>query len=128
MHVHIQAIHCSFCSTAASQLLVQVHFAYKEAGEHKQALIKVRLCPKHAMQLNHKQNQRLIKKRKQELAAEQDRDAKCHEAAVNSSAEDEPAANSRSQASGSEDVRSRHHKPQQANLDKSEDLFEGLFE
>ena len=107
-----------------------MHFAYKEAGEHKQALVKVRLCPKHAMQLNHKQNQRLIKKRKQESAAEQDRDAKHHKAAVDSSPEKEPvAANSRSsQASGSEGVHSQHHKPKQANLNKSEELFEGLFE
>ena len=33
--------------------------------------MKVRVCPKHAMQLNHKQNQQLIKKRKQELQKEQ---------------------------------------------------------
>ena len=45
---------------------VQVNFAYKEAGEHKQALVKLRLCPKHALQLNHKQNHKLIKKRKRE--------------------------------------------------------------
>ena len=51
--------------------LLQVNFAYKEAGEHKQTLVKVRVCPKHAMQLNHKQNQHLIKKRKQELQKEQ---------------------------------------------------------
>ena len=51
--------------------LLQVNFAYKEAGEHKQALVKVRVCPKHAMQLNHKQNQQLIKKRKQQLQKEQ---------------------------------------------------------
>ncbi len=51
--------------------VLQVNFAYKEAGGHKQALVKVRVCPKHAMQLNHKQNQQLIKKRKQELQKEQ---------------------------------------------------------
>lgn len=45
---------------------MQVNFAYKEAGEHKQALVKLRLCPRHALQLNHKQNHRLIKKRKRE--------------------------------------------------------------
>lgn len=118
------------CDERRALASYEVHFAYKEAGEHKQALVKVRLCPKHAMQLNHKQNQRLIKKHKQESAAEQGRDAKRHKAAVNSSAEEEPvAANSTSsQASGSEDVHSRHHKLKQANLDKSEELFEGLFE
>lgn len=49
-----------------SPAYVQVNFAYKEAGEQKQALVKVRLCPKHALQLNHKQNHKLIKKRKRE--------------------------------------------------------------
>lgn len=43
-----------------------MNFAYKEAGEQKQALVKVRLCPKHALQLNHKQNHKIIKKRKRE--------------------------------------------------------------
>lgn len=51
--------------------MLQVNFAYKEAGERKQALVKVRVCPKHAMQLNHKQNHQVIKKRKQELQKEQ---------------------------------------------------------
>eukprot|EP00890_Picochlorum_soloecismus_P006286 jgi/Picsp_1/6659/NSC_04002-R1_protein fra10ac1 len=32
----------------------EVPFGYSEAGERKQALVKVRVCPKHALQLNHK--------------------------------------------------------------------------
>eukprot|EP00850_Spirogloea_muscicola_P016696 SM000137S00474 [mRNA] locus=s137:305665:309290:+ [translate_table: standard] len=31
-----------------------VNFAYKEAGEEKQALVKLRICPKHAYQLNYR--------------------------------------------------------------------------
>ena len=57
---------CMVCPQAASSAYLQVNFAYKEAGEQKQALVKVRLCPKHALQLNHKQNHKLIKKRKRE--------------------------------------------------------------
>lgn len=59
------------CDERRALASYEVNFAYKEAGEHKQALVKVRVCPKHAMQLNHKQNQQLIKKRKQELQKEQ---------------------------------------------------------
>ena len=58
---------CAVVSSPFDQLAyVQVNFAYKEAGVQKQALVKLRLCPKHALQLNHKQNYKLIKKRKRE--------------------------------------------------------------
>jgi hypothetical protein len=34
----------------------EVPFGYNEAGERKQALVKVRVCPKHAMKLNYKKS------------------------------------------------------------------------
>ena len=49
-----------------ASLIWQVNFAYREAGENKQALVKLRLCPKHALQLNYKQNEKLLKKRKRD--------------------------------------------------------------
>ena len=67
-------------------LLLQVNFAYKEAGERKQALVKLRLCPKHALQLNHKQNQQqLVKKRKREHSS---RDEPARAAASNPDQQD----------------------------------------
>lgn len=58
-------------------LIWQVNFAYKEAGESKQALVKLRLCPKHALQLNYKQNEQLLKKRKRDhSSAEKTADAR----------------------------------------------------
>ena len=35
----------------------QVQFAYEEAGEQKAALVKLRVCPKHALQLNYQKTQ-----------------------------------------------------------------------
>lgn len=68
------ALLCAVLSSLFEQLAdMQVNFAYQEAGEQKQALVKLRLCPKHALQLNHKQNHRLIKKRKREQ-----KDAQAH--------------------------------------------------
>ena len=72
------AIACKTEQQSALFDVVQVNFAYKEAGEHKQALVKLRLCPKHALQLNHKQNHKLIKKRKREQHEQQDQDSKLH--------------------------------------------------
>lgn len=34
----------------------EVPFGYEEAGERKQALVKVRVCPEHAYQLNYRKN------------------------------------------------------------------------
>ena len=122
-------MHCDECFVRT-----QVLFAYKEAGEHKQALVKVRLCPKHAMQLNHKQNQRLMKKRKQQLAdeAEEEQAAKRHEAAVDTSVEQDPIAlaSKSTQPKGVADNgrHPRHGVAQQPNPDKSEELFAGLFD
>lgn len=42
-------------------------------------MVKLRLCPKHALQLNHKQNEQLLKKRKRDHnSAEKTADARKH--------------------------------------------------
>ena len=43
---------------------MHINFAYKEAG--KQAVVQLRLCLAHVLQLNHKRNHELIKKHKRE--------------------------------------------------------------
>lgn len=46
----------------------QVNFAYKEAGEHKQALVKLRVCPSCATKLNYKKQRALAKAQKRQVA------------------------------------------------------------
>ena len=41
--------------------LLQVNFKYKEAGQPKQALVKLRVCHTHALHLNHKANDELLR-------------------------------------------------------------------
>ena len=43
---------------------MRINFAYKEAG--KQAVVQLRLCLAHVLQLDHKQNNKLIRKHKRE--------------------------------------------------------------
>ena len=40
---------------------LQVNFKYKEAEQQKQALVKLRVCPTHALHLNHKANAELLR-------------------------------------------------------------------
>ncbi|GJP40941.1 hypothetical protein CLOM_g600 [Closterium sp. NIES-68] len=44
----------------------EVNFAYHEAGQKKQALVKLRVCAKHAYQLNYRKEKELEKKREAE--------------------------------------------------------------
>ncbi|EIE22911.1 hypothetical protein COCSUDRAFT_8481, partial [Coccomyxa subellipsoidea C-169] len=41
------------CSESRGLATFEVPFGYEEAGEKKQALVKVRVCPEHAQQLNY---------------------------------------------------------------------------
>ena len=41
----------------------EVNLGYQEAGAHKNALVKLRLCPAHGMQLNYKKNAEVLKVR-----------------------------------------------------------------
>jgi hypothetical protein len=43
----------------------EVPFAYTEAGERKRALVKVRLCPDHAYQLNYRKNEEAERQREE---------------------------------------------------------------
>lgn len=60
----------------------EVPFAYQEAGERKQALVKLRLCPTHAYQLNYRKHQeaeaaqRERRRRREERRRRKDRKAK----------------------------------------------------
>lgn len=63
------------CNQKEALETFEVPFAYVEAQEPKQALVKVRLCQEHSMQLNHKKNMQLnqkkaTKKRKSDQPAE----------------------------------------------------------
>ena len=40
---------------------VQVNLGYVEAGVHKNALVKLRVCPEHALQLNYKKDAAVLK-------------------------------------------------------------------
>ena len=113
---------------------VQVNFAYKEAGEQKQALVKLRLCPKHALQLNHKQNHKLIKKRKREQQDVQARVSK--QPAHSSRDETSPDLQEKSGADESASAAAQLPDPARAHtlLDhkhgrsKQHEVFDGLFD
>ena len=42
----------------------EVNLSYQEAGTHKNALVKLRVCPAHSLQLNYKKNTQVLKVRK----------------------------------------------------------------
>jgi len=68
---------CGACGCEQRRGLVsfEVPFGYIEAGEKKRALVKVRVCPEHAYQLNHKKNkesEKMLRKRKAEQEEEDD--------------------------------------------------------
>ena len=113
---------------------VQVNFAYKEAGEQKQALVKLRLCPKHALQLNHRQNYKLIKKRKRE---QQDALAQVNKKAVQSNRDKvSPDLQDNSGSDGSAGAaaqlpnaaRAKKSFDRKRSLSKHHEVFDGLFD
>lgn len=105
---------------------VQVDFAYKEAGEQKQALVKLRLCPKHALQLNHKQNHKLIKKRKREQQDTQHRMGKQPKHSNRTEASTGLGDNSESDTAGH--VQASQAFDSKARRNKHHDVFDGLFD
>ncbi len=119
-----------YCGLSDSANVLQVNFAYKEAGECKQALVKVRVCPKHAMQLNHKQNQQLIKKRKQELQKEQIEHSKRQKRPQNASGSNSKLDHSRN-SDGSPESHGEWETGGQDTHGKTsevDEVFEGLFD
>lgn len=51
----------------------EVPFAYIEADQRRDALVKVRLCPKHALQLNYRKNKEVLKMQRTEHKRQQKR-------------------------------------------------------
>ncbi|BDA50345.1 Protein FRA10AC1 homolog [Coccomyxa sp. Obi] len=49
------------CSETRGLATFEVPFGYQEAGEKKQALVKVRVCPEHAQQLNFRKNREALR-------------------------------------------------------------------
>lgn len=61
------------CSAAAGLASYEVNFAYNEAGQPKQALVKLRLCPDCAAKLNHGREKQYRRVEQQQPAAVQGR-------------------------------------------------------
>ena len=77
----------------------EVPFGYNEAGERKQALVKVRLCPKHALKLNYKRSH---KRKRQSRETERSRHRHKEETSRHSpSLSSSPTASSDSRSTGS---------------------------
>ena len=111
-----------------SNSALQVNFAYKEAGEQKQALVKVRMCPKHAIQLNYKQNKLLIKKRKRELQQEEDEHVKQLKQSQRGSGGARADEKSDDRLEHSADSRNPKQAAVKSEREGVDNLFEGLFD
>eukprot|EP01119_Soliformovum_irregulare_P023694 TRINITY_DN8328_c0_g1_i1.p1 TRINITY_DN8328_c0_g1~~TRINITY_DN8328_c0_g1_i1.p1 ORF type:complete len:278 (+),score=77.84 TRINITY_DN8328_c0_g1_i1:111-836(+) len=61
------------CSSKENLTSYELNFAYKENGEHKNALVKVRVCPECAEMLNYKKNQQILKEEKKAQKREKKR-------------------------------------------------------
>lgn len=116
------------CDERRALASYEVNFAYKEAGEHKQALVKLRLCPRHAMQLNHKQNQQLIKKRKRQLQKEEEQAVKRQTHSQQSPADIPSSASDDTQNAMQKARQPARKKEVQSEHDGLDRLFDGLFE
>ncbi|XP_011193799.1 protein FRA10AC1 homolog [Zeugodacus cucurbitae] len=57
----------------------EVNFAYQEQGEHKNALVKLRLCPTHSEQLNYTSRKREVKRLKKCNEGQSQKTRKIHE-------------------------------------------------
>ncbi|KAG2490848.1 hypothetical protein HYH03_010766 [Edaphochlamys debaryana] len=69
------------CDAADGLCSYEVNFAYQEAGEHKQALVKLRVCPACAFKLNYKKEKALQKASDAAAARKRKREAEAAEAA-----------------------------------------------
>ena len=59
---HLNLPHMRVMSTAAAiDNPLQVNLGYVEAGVQKNALVKLRVCPEHGLQLNHKKDAAVLK-------------------------------------------------------------------
>lgn len=54
------------CEERAGLHSFEVNFGYLEAGEKKQALVKLRVCPKHGTQLNYRKEKEMQRRQREE--------------------------------------------------------------
>lgn len=119
----------------------EVPFGYIEAGEKKQALVKVRLCPEHAYQLNYNKNRKAEKrhaaagKKEKEREKKRDRSRKRNKTSRYSSTEDSSSGGSAtdSDTSEGEEEELAHRKESKISehgvaSDGFDEFFTGLFE
>jgi protein FRA10AC1 len=132
----------------------EVPFGYIEAGEKKQALVKVRLCPEHAYQLNYKKNKQAEerqeaaattgkmkkkkgkkKKKKKGKKGVKEQKSKRHRKAKSSSSESDGgtsehdgSSSSSSSSSDEEKEELPHRRKKGRASDGYEQFFTGIFE
>eukprot|EP00271_Cylindrocystis_brebissonii_P017486 TRINITY_DN4567_c0_g1_i1.p1 TRINITY_DN4567_c0_g1~~TRINITY_DN4567_c0_g1_i1.p1 ORF type:complete len:218 (+),score=70.02 TRINITY_DN4567_c0_g1_i1:204-857(+) len=61
---------CKTCTERLGLHSYELPFSYKEAGDDKQALVKLRLCPKHAYQLNYRKEKDKRRAERREVKAQ----------------------------------------------------------
>jgi protein FRA10AC1 len=106
----------------------EVPFGYVEVDEKKQALVKVRLCPEHAYQLNYKKN-REAEKRQDGIDSKKSKKKKRKKKRKKEVDTSSSSSSSESESSSEEDekvVELPHRK--KARQSGDEELFTGLFE
>jgi len=100
----------------------EVPFGYVEAEQKKQALVKVRLCPQHAYQLNCKKNKEAEKRQDTMIKKSKKKKKRKKEIETSSTSGDD------SDAEEEEKEHLTHRKKVRASDDGLEDVFTGLFE
>ena len=115
------------CDTKDELRSWEVLFSYKEGGEQKSALVKLRLCPPCSAKLNHKSDKKHKKEREAEEKAARERD----EISKNSFGPEPPSAKRpHDQVAGQDDDGPADKIARQKTKEKAdqeEDIFEGLF-
>ncbi|KAL4444099.1 hypothetical protein ABPG75_011836 [Micractinium tetrahymenae] len=99
----------------------EVPFAYQEAGERRQALVKVRLCPTHAYQLNYRKQQEAERAHKERRRREKRRRKREEEKEGKRGRRD-------GKASGSKERKRRRSRPSSSSSGSSEDSSSGCSE
>lgn len=88
----------------------EVPFGYEEAGQRKQALVKVRLCPEHAYQLNYKKNREAEIRQEKKRSKKDSKRSRNKRRRKNSSSSSSESDNDSSSSGGSEDEEEKNHK------------------
>jgi len=104
----------------------EVPFGYVEAEQKKQALVKVRLCPEHAYQLNYKKNREAEKQ--QETAIKRRKKEKRKKKKRKKEIETSSSGGGGDSDAEEEGELLTHRKKVRTSDDGLEELFSGLFE